>query len=232
MITFRCYIFVNASYPNYLWSQVAIQFRNCPIFYTDPKTWWELKASCAVIHGSTTFSSQICRIEYEHPFPQSYNLSPSTLWAQNTISLFGWLLGGWGGGVVVVGFGFLFLFCFVFVGFGCFFFFLTSLSTILLSKWQNLCHMLFWHFQKIPHVISNLEDLNLHPNMISVKLKWMLSFVPWGKSKFKKVKKDPQLPLHTHPFSHLLKCWEIIYLSKRRFEHTWQGLQAPEVLQF
>lgn len=205
MRTFRGYIFVNTSYPNCLWSQVAIQFQNCPIFYTDSKTWWKLKTSCAVIHGSTTFFSQICRREYEHPFPQSYNLSPSTLWAQNTIPH-----------CVLFWFGFL-----------------TSLSSILLSKWQNLCHMLFWHFQKIPHVISNLEGLNLHPNMISVKLKWRLSFVLWGKNKFKKVKKTLNfLSTHTHTFSCLLKCWEIICLGKGRFECTQQALQAPEVLQF
>lgn len=59
----------------------------------------------------------------------------------------------------------------------------------------------------------------------------MLSFVLWSKNKFKKVKETLSL-LSTHTFSHLLKCWEIICLSKQRFEHTRQALQAPKVLQF
>lgn len=54
--------------------------------------------------------------------------------------------------------------------------------------------MVFWHFQKIQHVISNLEGLNLHPNMSSVKLTQAHSFVLWGKNKFKEKKKDPQPP--------------------------------------
>lgn len=37
--------------------------------------------------------------------------------------------------------------------------------------------MCFWHFQKIPHVISNLGGLNLHPNRRCVQLTQAFSFV-------------------------------------------------------
>lgn len=61
--------------------------------------------------------------------------------------------------------------------------------------------MCFWHFQKIPHVISNSEGSNLHPNISSVKLTGVLSFVLWGKNKFTKAERptassSPHIPFH------------------------------------
>lgn len=57
--------------------------------------------------------------------------------------------------------------------------------------------MCFWHFQKIPHVISNLGGLNLHPNRRCVQLTQAFSFVLQGKNKFKRENLHPP-PLYLH----------------------------------
>lgn len=96
------------------------------------------------------------------------------------------------------------------------------------EKWWNCCHMVFWHFQKIPRVISILEGLNLHPNMSAMELTWVLSFVLWGKNTFKRAKRPTSSSsLHTplHVFSNAER-----FLPEQAeiFECMWQALKAHQ----
>lgn len=87
----------------------------------------------------------------------------------------------------------------------------------------------FWHFQKIQHVISNLEGLNLHPNMSSVKLTQALSFVLWGKNKFKKKKKRPTTFSSLHvPFHVFSNAERYFAWARGGFECMWQALQVHQ----
>lgn len=79
-----------------------------------------------------------------------------------------------------------------------------SFSTFFLSsqRMKPLSYV-FWHFQKIPHVISNSKGSNLHPNRHSVKLTRVLSFVLWGKNKFKKEETNPTASSSPHSPVHI-----------------------------
>lgn len=79
-----------------------------------------------------------------------------------------------------------------------------SFSTFFLSgqRMKPLSYVV-WHFQKIPHVISNSKGSNLHPYRHSVKLTRVLSFVLWGKNKFKKEETNPTASSSPHSPVHI-----------------------------